>query len=307
MRAGTERFGWHGQAPACPCLSRTGKLRLPMAPMPWGVGRFFAPAATLLLVVLGLAVARPAAAQESVGDTFRKATEALAADRNEEALEGFHRLVALGFESRNLLYDLAVAYRRMDQPGRAILALERLLVLDPGDADARRFLDAARTELGKSRRRGEGTAGLFPRRGFLHAAAARLREGDVAMATMLLSMLTFGILWFRRFSRREALRLGLGIAAPVAAALLVASGILLWAKSTLQPEAAEAVVVSTTGAALHEGPTNGSPESIRLLEGDVVRVVSRAGEWIEVVDEAGRRGWVAPGNVGEIFAPYRLP
>ncbi|MBI5487662.1 MAG: tetratricopeptide repeat protein [Deltaproteobacteria bacterium] len=260
--------------------------------------------ALLLIVAVGLAVARPAAAQESVGDTFRKATEALAADRNDEALAGFHHLVALGFESPNLLYDLAVAYRRTDQPGRAILALERLLVLDPRDADARGFLDAIRTELGKARRRGEGTAGIFPRRGFLHAAAAKLRERDLAVATVLLSVLTFGVLWVRRFSRREALRLGLGIAAPVAAALLVAAGILLWAKTEVQPGAAEAVIVSTTGAALHEGPTNGSPETIRLLEGDVVHVVSHAGEWSEVVDEAGRRGWVAPGNVGEIFGPY---
>ncbi|MBI5502381.1 MAG: SH3 domain-containing protein [Deltaproteobacteria bacterium] len=260
--------------------------------------------AVLLILAVGLAAPRPAAAQESVDDTFRKATEALAAGRTDEALAGYHRLVGLGFESPNLLYDLAVAYRRADQPGRAILALERLLVLDPGDADARGFLDAIRTELGKARRRGEGTAGIFPRRGFLHAAAARVRERDIALVTVFLSALTFGLLWVRRFSRREALRLGLGIAAPVAAALLVAAGILLWAKSALQPGSAEAVVVSTTGAALHEGPTNGSPETIRLLEGDVVRVVSHAGEWTEVVDEAGRRGWVAPGNVGEIHGPY---
>jgi uncharacterized protein YgiM (DUF1202 family) len=65
--------------------------------------------------------------------------------------------------------------------------------------------------------------------------------------------------------------------------------------------------VSTTGAALHEGPTNGSPETFRLLEGDVVRVISRAGDWSEVADESGRRGWVAPGAIGEIFGPPVLP
>jgi hypothetical protein len=37
----------------------------------------------------------------------------------------------------------------------------------------------------------------------------------------------------RRFSRRKAGRLGLGIAAPVAAALLLASCALLWAKARL--------------------------------------------------------------------------
>jgi hypothetical protein len=259
---------------------------------------------SLVIIAAGLLLSAPASAQESVGDTYRAATEALAADRNEEALAGYHKLVALGFESPNLLYNLAVAYRRTDRPGRAILALERLLVLEPGDEGARRFLDAVRTELGKSRRPGESTSALFPRRGFLHAAVAKMREGHLAVATVAFSVLTFGLLWVRRFSRREALRLGLGIGAPVAAALLVAAGILLWAKVTLPPGAAEAVVVSDGGAALHEGPTSGSPETTSLLQGDLVRVVSHAGGWTEVVDEGGRRGWVAPGRVGEIFGPY---
>ncbi len=256
---------------------------------------------------LAVAAVRPAQAQESVAETFRRANEALAAGRNQEALDGYQKLVGLGFESPNLLYDLAIAYRHAEQKGRAILALERLLVLDPGDDGARRFLDDLRTEEGKSRRRGEGTAGLFPRRSFLHAAAARLRERDVVVGATVFSFLTFGLLLVRRFSRREAVRLGLGIAAPVAAALLLASCVLLWAKARVQPEAAEAIVVSTSGASLHEGPTNGSPETFRLLEGDMVRVVSHAGDWSEVVDEGGRRGWVAPGTIGEVFGPPVLP
>jgi tetratricopeptide (TPR) repeat protein len=258
-------------------------------------------------LLLALAAPRAAAAQESVTQTFRLANNALAAGRNEAALDGYHRLIGLGFESPNLLYDMAVAYRHTGQAGRAVLALERLLARSPGDNDARRFLDDLRTEVGKERRRGEGTAGLFPRRSFLHAAAARLDERTVALAAVVCSFLTFGLLWLRRYSRREALRLGLGIAAPVAAAALAAAVVLLWAKAELQPAAGEAIVVSTTGAALHEGPTNGSPETFRLLEGDVVRVISHAGDWSEVADESGRRGWVAPGAIGEVFGPPVLP
>ncbi|NMC70237.1 MAG: SH3 domain-containing protein, partial [Myxococcales bacterium] len=240
----------------------------------------------------------------SVGETFRAANAALSEGRHQEAAAAYEKLLALGFESPNLLYNLAVAERRLGRPGRAIYALERLLRLEPGDDGARRFLDDLRTEVGKGRRRGEGTAGLFPRRGFLHAAAARLRERDIALVTLLASFLTFGLLWVRRFARGEALRLGLGIAAPVAAALLLASALLLWAKVRLEPAAGEAVVLSPTGAALHEGPTSGSPETVRLPEGDVVRVLSRAGDWAEVEDEGGRRGWVAPGAVGEIHGPF---
>lgn len=268
------------------------------------LGRRRAGPAPCLLGLTLLSLAAPATAQESVGDTYRAANAALAEGRHQEAAAAYERLLALGFESPNLLYNLAVAERRLGRPGRAIYALERLLRLDPGDGGARRFLDDLRTEVGKARRRGQGTAGLFPRRGFLHAAAARLRERDVALATLLASFLTFGLLWVRRFARGEALRLGLGIAAPVAAALLVAAAVLLWAKIRLEPQAAEAVVLPPVGAALHEGPTSGSPETYRLPEGDVVRVLSRAGDWAEVEDEGGRRGWVAPGAVGEIFGPF---
>jgi len=263
------------------------------------------PRALVLVPVLMLLLgAAPAAAQESVSTTFQAANAALSEGRHEAAAAGYERLVALGFESPNLLYNLAVAQRRLGRPGRAIYALERLLRLEPGDDGARRFLDDLRTEVGKSRRRGEGTAGLFPRRSFLHAAAARMRERDIALATLLASFLTFGLLWYRRFARGEALRLGLGIAAPVAAALLLAAGVLLWAKVRLEPAAGEAVVLPSAGAALHEGPTSGSPETWRLPEGDMVRVLSHAGEWSEVQDEGGRRGWVPPDAVAEIHGPF---
>ncbi|MBN1774159.1 MAG: SH3 domain-containing protein, partial [Deltaproteobacteria bacterium] len=260
--------------------------------------------AVLLSTLVLLSAAAPAGAQEAVGETFRAANAALAEGRHEEAATAYEHLLGLGFESPNLLYNLAVAQRRLGRPGRAIYSLERLLRLEPGDDDARRFLDDLRTEVGKSRRRGEGTAGLFPRRSFLHAAAARMQERSIALATLLASFLTFGLLWFRRFARGEALRLGLGIAAPVAAALLLAAAVLLWAKLRLEPAAGEAIVLPPTGAALHEGPTSGSPETFRLPEGDMVRVLSRTAEWTEVQDEGGRRGWVAPGAVGELHGPF---
>lgn len=261
------------------------------------------PAAAALALVSAL-LSSPAPAQESVGETFRAANAALSEGRPQEAAAAYEKLLALGFESPNLLYNLAVAERRLGRPGRAIYALERLLRLEPGDEGARRFLDDLRTEVGKARRRGEGTAGLFPRRGFLHAAAARMRERDIDLALLLASFLTFGLLWVRRFARGEALRLGLGIAAPVAAAILLVAAVLLWAKVRIEPAAGEAVVLSPTGAALHEGPTSGSPETLRLPEGDVVRVLSRTGDWTEVEDEGGRRGWVGPGAVGEIHGPF---
>jgi hypothetical protein len=260
-------------------------------------------------VALGLALAAPAtsSAATSVADTFRTANEALAAGRTDEAVAGYESLAALGIESPNLLYDLAAAQRRAGRPGRAILAIERLLTLDPGDDEARTLLDDVRTEVGKTRPRGAGTAGLFPRRGFLHAASARFRETDLAWATVVLSFLTFGLLIARRFAKREALRLGLAIAAPVSAALLAMTCTLLWSKAVREEAAAEAIVIAPGGTAVHEGPSNGSPESFRLPEGDVVRVIGRSNGWADVEAESGRRGWVAPGDVGSIFGPMPPP
>jgi hypothetical protein len=273
--------------------------------------------AVFLLAVSGAFGAPPSAgAQQSVSDLFRESSDRLAAGDAAGALAGYHRIAALGFESPNLLYDMAVAYLRVErpgrpgqvgQPGRAILMLERLLVLDPGDAGARALLDDVRAELGRERRRSQGTAGLFPRRRFLHAAAARVSETTIAVWTVALSFLTFGLLWVRRFTRSEAIRLGLGIAAPVAAVGLAAAAVLLFAKIVLQPGAAEGVVVRPDGASVHEAPSSGSRESFRLPEGDMVRVRSRSNGWLEIRDEADREGWVEPGAVGEIFGPLPIP
>ncbi len=245
--------------------------------------------------------------KSEIGSVFAAANDELAAGRHDGAIAGYEALLVLGMESPNLLYNAAVAYRRAGMLGRAILALERLLVLDPRDAEARRFLDDVRAQVGRSRPRGAGTGGLFPRRGLLHAASGRLREAEVAAAAVVLSFLTFGLLFARRFARREALRLGLAIAAPVSAVLLAVACVLLWSKAALEADAAEAVIIAPVAAAAREGPSTESPESFRPAEGDIVRVVGRAGGWSAVLDESGRRGWVAPGDVGEIFGPLVIP
>lgn len=85
-----------------------------------------------LLVLNGSCLAADA---PSAAELFVEANRAYREDRYQQAIDGYLRLLGIGYRNGHVYYNLANAYLRSGQLGRAILNYERAMVRMPRDAD----------------------------------------------------------------------------------------------------------------------------------------------------------------------------
>lgn len=85
---------------------------------------------TLIMVICGFAAA-------SAGNAAQMADSAYNAEDYPRAIQLYNEALAAGDVSARLYYNLGNAYYRDGKLGRAVVAYNRSLVLDPADADAR--------------------------------------------------------------------------------------------------------------------------------------------------------------------------
>lgn len=81
------------------------------------------------------------------GAIFQEANELYAEGNYDEAAELYKRILASGYHSASLYYNLGNAYYRSGKIPPSILNYERALLLAPGDEDIRSNLDLARTQI----------------------------------------------------------------------------------------------------------------------------------------------------------------
>ena len=98
----------------------------------------------LALMVVGSCAAMGGApslgAQEEI---FEQGNQLYQAEDYDAAIEAYEAVLAGGFESHELHYNLGNAYFKAGDLGRSILSWERALKLEPGDADAQANLELA--------------------------------------------------------------------------------------------------------------------------------------------------------------------
>ena len=80
-------------------------------------------------------------------DEWKQAEQAYAKGQVTEAAKAYERLLAQGYQSAELYYNLGNCYARAKQDGKAVLAYERALRLTPGDEAAAGNLEIVRNRL----------------------------------------------------------------------------------------------------------------------------------------------------------------
>lgn len=220
----------------------------------------------LLVLVLATAAAEPAADPRTTGRT------ALAAGDWSAAREALEQAAARVPDDPGIWADLGLAYRELDEPGRAILAWERTLALQPWHWEVRAELDALRD------RRGLPEPGLA----YLRLWAGWLPEWVWTVAAVVAFWwLACRIALPRRATGRRQPWLALLV-------LLVAgSGCLFWILESRRG------VVLVTETPLKVAPTAESPATGALDPGRTGRITDRFGDHVAVVLEDGQRGWLS--------------
>ena len=258
-------------------------------------------AALALPCLLGLVFgfAQEASAQRAE-DLFREGNEAYFAGDLDAAIERYEALVAAGVDDPDVRFNLGTSYARKGRFGAAILEMERVLWLRPGDEGAERSIAAARSALGRERADREGEATVETRPPLVEAIVSGLSEATLAWLLLLFEALLLGAWIGRRVIRAEAGRLALGIALPFAAVLTLLSLGGLLVKTGALSDGAPGIVTGRDRVALREGPDPRAEERGWAHEGERARLVDETQGFVRVELPGGRGGWVPEADVGAI-------
>ena len=259
----------------------------------------------IAVAVLLLALASPfagGASAESPGviDEFAAANLLYENENYEAAALSYERLVGLGYEDATLYYNLANAYYRSEDTGRAILNYLRASRLAPFDEDIRANLELARRQMENA----NPPRASVPQLARIADLAPWLSLNQTALLALLawaaIGALAFAWIWKAGWRESRLLR---GAMAAAIVALVAFGGMAVgkemsangWERvAVITRESAEAF---SGPAALREGEFGFSLES-----GSEVNVVERRGAWTVIeIPVSGRSGWVESSAVESVL------
>ena len=243
--------------------------------------------AALLLVACSAA---PLTAQEAIFDEGNRLYQE---GDFAGAVELYERILESGVESGELHYNLGNAWFRLGELGPAILHYERARRIMPRDDALGANLELARSLTSDQ---------VPPLPGFWLFRVARWWV-DLLSRPALLAVVTLA--WLTAMSalivvvagRGEFLLVWSRRAAAGAGVVTLVFGLGLLAREIDVGRADEAVIMAEE-AAVHSAPSDDDELLIFTVhEGTKVRVERRSDEWVEIVLEDGKVGWVRSGRL----------
>ncbi len=271
-----------GRAPGEPGGPRTAVSRLAARAL-----RATGVWAVLALAAAGVLMQAPAAAPLHAQDElFAEGNRLYQQEDYQGALDNYLRVREAGFESAGLYYNIGNAYFKANELGRAILYYERARRLAPNDADILANLELARS-LGADEivplprfwlfRVGSWWMNLFPRSLLIGLTAGGYLMAAGAVVGLVLRLGAAS--WGRR-------------AAVVGGILVLVLGTTLAVRETGLGQARQAIVLAAE-VGVQSAPSDDPALQLFVIhEGTRVRVDRRSEEWLEVVLDDGKVGWV---------------
>ena len=250
-------------------------------------------ARTILTAAL-LALALPPAPLHAQDELFEEGNRLYQQEDYQGALDNYLRIREAGFESPGLYYNIGNAYFKANELGRAILYYERARRLAPGDADILANLELARS-LGVDEivplprfwlfRVGSWWMNLFPRSLLIGLTAAGYLMA--AGAALMLVLRLGAASWARR-------------AAVAGGILVLLLGATLAVRETGLGQARHGVVLAAE-VGVQSAPSDDPALQLFVIHaGTRVRVDRSSEEWLEVVLDDGKVGWVRAEVLEEI-------
>ena len=249
----------------------------------------------LVLAATGLlALALHPIALHAQDELFAEGNRLYQQENYQGALDNYLRIGEAGFESPGLYYNIGNAYFKANELGRAILYYERARRLAPNDADILANLELARS-LGADEivplprfwlfRVGSWWMNLFPRSLLIGLTAAGYLMAAGAVVTLVLR--PGAASWARR-------------AAVVGGILVLVLGATLAVRETGLGQPRHAVVLSPE-VGVQSAPSDDPALQLFVIhEGTRVRVDRRSEQWLEVVLDDGKVGWVRADVLEEV-------
>lgn len=239
--------------------------------------------ALTLLIAMG-AQAGPDASQQV--QTAQLADSAYRMADYEQAAALYEEVLASGFASADLYYNLGNTYYRLDRFGLAILNYERALRLSPSMSDARDNLALANSHTVD---RIAQLPRLFVVNWYI-ALITRISPSTWRIVTILFFILVLAAVSVIILSRNIALRKS-ALAVAITAAVLFLLSLLLMIASTSHFNARAEAIVMEPSVVVKSSPEHQSADKLILHEGTKVTISESLSGWHKITLSDGTTGW----------------
>jgi tetratricopeptide (TPR) repeat protein len=233
----------------------------------------------------------------------------------QSAIEAYGSLVARGVESKDLYYNLANAYFKNGELGRAILFYERALRLSPRDEDTKANLSLVEAMLRD--RQFIRKENRFQRALVWVNRNLSIREAVLLTSLFYLLFCALAVIFIlrktnfvRKMYRRLSIlspgrflglsrELDLFVAMAVALCLFVGAGASAWHKIK-EERAHDRSVVIESEVAVYSGPMEDATLQFKIHEGTRVRIRARHLGWVQIELPGDLSGWIEAQAIEQI-------
>lgn len=253
------------------------------------------PIRPILLFLLALSIYQsPLSAQEPL-QRAQLADSAYRIADYEQAASLYEEVLASGFASPDLYYNLGNTYYRLDRFGLAILNYERALRLRPGMSDARDNLALANSHTVD---RIAELPRLFVVNWYI-ALITRISPSSWRVITLLFFILCLAAVTVIALSRNVTLRKS-ALAVAIAAAVLFILSLLLMIASTSHFNARAEAIVMEPSVTVKSSPEHQSADKLILHEGTKVTISESLSGWHKITLSDGTTGWCESSAIEQI-------
>ncbi|MBR2026933.1 MAG: tetratricopeptide repeat protein [Alistipes sp.] len=249
----------------------------------------------LIYTILLFASVSATMAQQTSTERWEMGNKAYMEGAYDKAIEEYCAILEGGEYSMELYYNLANAYFKMENIGKAILYYNKALRIAPSQEDVLHNLAIAET-----RTKDKITA--VPEF-FLHRWMRVVRNSVSCNAWGALSVLFFALILTFVLLFLLASRLGVrkaGFYGALCSLLLFVATTAFAISSRNDILTEDEAIVMSSAISVKSSPDRSATDLFVLHEGTKLRIVAEFDEWIEVVIADGKKGWTERKNIETI-------
>ena len=233
--------------------------------------------------LLAYCLCAKASAADLLNQSFNGANLLYKESKYNEAIAEYNNILARGFESGNIYYNLGNCYVKTGELGRAALNYERAGFFLPADSDLRSNYDYVISLLHLTDRQVQG-------KWYLVVLDRMFRNMGIDQLTVFLAVLYLLIVLF--FILRIFVGTAVNAYRPVTVILLlllILGGISLERKINLFNKGA---IVISKEAEVKFGPFESATAYFNLSEGSRIEVIEKGPDWYKIRRADGKTGWI---------------
>lgn len=249
----------------------------------------------VLLLISMIGLWAPSFAAGEPGALWDKANQAYIDADYRSAIEGYDSIVRMGYAGHKLYYNLANAYFKNGEIGKAVLYYNKAQKLAPSDEDIRHNLAVAN---GYVKDNIEAVPEFFFKT-WIRTLRGTMSSNAWAVWSIVLFASGLAALALFLLARGLGLRKA-GFYGALACLVLFAVCVAFSSAGKRESRDGSFAVVMASAAPVKSSPDVSSKDIFVLHEGTKVKVIEQLNEWREITIADGNKGWILASSIETI-------